>query len=183
MSRRERLNNVVIPLLIALLVIAITVAIFFYREEVADLKGYGYLGAFLASMLTTATIILPVPGVIVVLALGAVLPPVLVGLAAGTGAAIGEMTGYMAGFSGRGLVENKKTYNTLVKWLNKWGVLTVFVFALTPLPFDPLGITAGILRFSLWKFILTCWFGKIIANIIVSYAGFYGWHILLPYFS
>jgi len=183
MDKRDWIKKRFIPLLTLLLVIAITVGIFLYREKVAELQGYGYLGAFLASVVSNATIILPVPGIIIILALGAALPPVLVGLAAGIGAGMGEMTAYMAGISGRGLVENWKLYDRLVGWLNKWGILAVFVFALTPLPFDPLGIVAGILRFPFWKFFIACWLGKTVQNIIVAYAGLYGWKLLLPLFG
>jgi len=181
MDKGDWLTRKVVPLLIILLVIAITVGIFLYRAKVAELEGYGYLGAFLVSVVSNATIVLPVPGIIIILALGAALPPVLVGLAAGIGAGIGEMTAYMLGISGRGLVENRRLYDRLVGWLNKWGVLTVFIFALTPLPFDPLGIVAGILRFPLWKFFIACWLGKTIQNIIIAYAGLYGWELVLPY--
>lgn len=183
MGKGDWLKKRFIPLLILLLVIAITVCIFLYREKVAELGGYGYAGAFLVSLVSNATIILPVPGVIIILALGATLSPILVGLSAGVGAAVGEMTAYMVGLSGRGLVENRRLYDRLVEWLNKWGVLTVFIFALTPLPFDLLGIVAGVLRFPLWKFFIACWLGKTVQNIIVAYAGFYGWELLLPYFG
>ncbi len=182
-EKGDWLKKRLIPLLTLLLVIAITVGIFLYREKVAELEGYGYAGAFLVSLVSNATIILPVPGVIIILALGATLSPILVGLSAGVGAAVGEMTAYMVGLSGRRLVENRRLYDRLVEWLNKWGVLTVFIFALTPLPFDFLGIVAGVLRFPLWKFFIACWLGKTVQNIIVAYAGLYGWKLLLPYFG
>ena len=175
------LRKVSIPMLTILLVIGITVCIFLYRGKIAELQAYGYLGAFLVSMVSNATIILPVPGIIIILALGATLPPVVVGLVAGIGSAIGEVVSYVAGISGRGLVENRRMYDRLVKWLRKWGPMTVFVFAATPLPFDVLGIVAGILRYPFWKFFIACWLGKTIANIIIAYAGFYGWELLLPY--
>ncbi len=183
LGKWEQLRKRLIPVLMILFVIAVTVCIFLYRGEVVEMQGYGYLGAFLASLVTNATIILPVPGMLVIMALGTVLPPVLVGLSAGIGAVIGEVVSYLAGVSGRGLVENKGLYDRLAGWLNRWGWLAVFIFALTPLPFDPLGIVAGILRFPFWKFFLACWLGKTIANIIVAYAGLYGWHLFLPFFS
>ena len=182
-ERGEWLKKKIIPLLTLLLVVAITVTIFLCRERIAELGNYGYLGAFLVSLVSNATIVLPVPGIIIVLALGAALPPVFVGLAAGIGSAIGEMTAYVVGIGGRGLVENRRLYDRLVEWLRKWGVMVIFVFALTPLPFDLLGIVAGVLRFPLWKFFLACWLGKTLLNIIIAYAGFYGWEFVLPYFS
>ena len=182
-ERGEWLKKKIIPLLTLLLVVAITVTIFLCRERITELGNYGYLGAFLVSLVSNATIVLPVPGIIIIMALGATLPPVFVGLAAGIGSAIGEMTAYVVGVGGRGLVENRRLYDRLVEWLRKWGVMIIFLFALTPLPFDLLGIVAGVLRFPLWKFFLACWLGKTLLNIIIAYAGFYGWEFVLPYFS
>jgi membrane protein YqaA with SNARE-associated domain len=164
-----------IPLLILFLVIAITVCLFLYRDELAQLGNYGYLSAFLISLITNATIILPFPGIVIILLLGATFNPVLVGLAGGIGGAIGEMTCYMLGYSGRGVVENRRFYDKAAQWLKKWGVLTVFVFALTPLPFDVLGIAAGLLRFPLWKFFVACWCGKTLVYIGMALAGAWGW--------
>ena len=47
-------------ILVLILVLGVTVAIFVFRDRVANLAGYGYLGAFLISLLSSATIILPV---------------------------------------------------------------------------------------------------------------------------
>ena len=180
-GKREWAKKIIVPLLILLVVTAITIGIFIYREKVVELKGYGYAGAFLVSLVSSATIILPAPGILIIMALGATLSPVLVGLVAGVGAAIGEMSCYLAGVSGRGLIENRRLYDRLEGWLNKWGFPAVFVFAATPLPFDLLGIVAGIFRFPLRKFFLACCLGKIVINILVAYAGFYGWKFVLPY--
>ena len=182
-GRVEWLRNKIIPMLMLLLVVVITVGVFLFRDSIAELGGYGYWGAFLVSLVSNATIVIPVPAIIIILALGAALPPVFVGLAAGIGSAIGEMTAYIVGVSGRGLVENRRLYDRLAEWLKKWGVMIIFLFAITPLPFDLLGIVAGVLRFPIWKFFLACWLGKTALNIIIAYAGFYGWEFVLPYFN
>jgi len=182
-GKRERAKKIITPLLTLLLVIAISVGIFLYRGKVAELEGYGYLGAFLVSLVSNATIILPAPGLLIILALGTAFPPVLVGLAAGIGAAIGEMTCYMVGYSGQGIVENRRLYGKSVQWLKRWGALTVFIFAATPLPFDVMGIAAGLLRFPFWKFFLACWLGKTVVNILAAYAGLYGWETMLRFFT
>ena len=170
-------------LLAILFVVAITITIFLHRHNIAEFENLGYLGAFLVSLIGSATIILPAPGIIIIMALGTALPPVIVGLVAGTGAAVGEMTAYLAGFSGRGLVENRKLYDRLEGWLKKWGVGVIFVFAATPLPFDILGIVAGILRYPPWKFFLACWFGKTTILIITAWLGAYWWEGLLRLFT
>jgi len=180
---RARVMRIFASLLILLVVIAISIGIFIFRDKIVELKGFGYAGAFLVSLVSNATIVLPAPGILIIMALGASLSPVLVGLAAGVGAAIGEMSCYLAGVSGRGLIENSRLYDRLEGWLNKWGFLAVFVFAATPLPFDILGIAAGILRYPLWKFFFACCLGKIVISIVAAYAGFYGWQFVLPYLS
>jgi len=180
MEKRNRLRKRLIFLLTLFLVIAITVAIFIYRDRMAELESYGYLGAFLVSLVSNATIVLPIPGIIVILALSSVLPAVLLGLTAGAGAAIGELTSYMAGFSGQGLMGGRRElYDKLVMWLRKWGAIVVFIFALTPLPFDLIGIVAGALRFPLWKFLLACWLGKTIFYILAALFGAWWWEAIV----
>ena len=173
------LREKIIPLLTVLVVIAITVALFLFRDKVAELRGYGYLGAFLISLVANATIILPMPGFLILFALGASLNPVLVGLAGATGGAIGEMTCYLLGYSGRGVVQNRMFYDKSVQWLQKWGALAVFVFAITPSPFDVMGMVAGILRFPLWRFIPALWLGKSLKYTALALAGAWGWEAAL----
>ena len=50
--------------------VGITATIFAYREKLADLAGFGYLGIFLISVLSNATIAFPVPGIAAVFAGG-----------------------------------------------------------------------------------------------------------------
>jgi len=174
-EKRGWLRKNFVPILILFLVIAITVSLFIYRDMVAQMGDYGYLGAFLISLVTNATVILPMPGIIILFPLGATFIPVWIGLAGGLGGSIGEMTCYMLGYSGRGVVENRRFYDRSTQWLKKWGALTVFIFALTPLPFDVMGIAAGALRFPLWKFFLACWLGKTLLYIVMALAGAWGW--------
>ena len=83
-----------------LAVIGISALVFSIRNRVDEFAAYGYPGIFLIAMLANATVLLPAPGVAVVFAMGSVFNPIWVGLAAGTGGALGELSGYLAGFSG-----------------------------------------------------------------------------------
>jgi membrane protein YqaA with SNARE-associated domain len=169
------LKKWLVPLATLLLVIAVTVVLFIYRDNVADLEEYGYLGAFLISLVSNGTIILPMPGILLLFALGASFNPLLVGLASGLGGAFGEMTGYLAGFSGRGVMQDNRAYNNAVGWLRRWGMAVIFVFTVTPLPVDLVGIAAGALRYPVWKFLLVCFLGKAILYSGMAYAGAWGW--------
>jgi membrane protein YqaA with SNARE-associated domain len=157
---------------VLILILGITVCIFVFRGRVANLAGYGYLGAFLISLLSSATIILPVPGIAVIFALGATYNPYLVGLAAGAGSALGELSGYMAGYSGQGVFKKSKTYLRMEHWMRRRGSVVIFVLAFVPNPiFDLAGAAAGILKYPVWKFLLFCFLGKTPRSILVAFAG------------
>ncbi len=105
---KKKLSNTKLNIIrgvILVLVLALTVVLIIYRNQIQSLKAYGYPGIFLFSILANATILIPVPGVVFTSAMGAVFNPLWVSLAAGAGAAIGELSGYLAGFSGQAVVE------------------------------------------------------------------------------
>jgi membrane protein YqaA with SNARE-associated domain len=179
-------RNRLLPLLGLLLIIGIVVGIFYfyrsYPERIEALKGYGYLGAFLISLTLNATIVLPAGNFLVLATLGAVLPSAtIVGLVGGIGAAIGELTGYMAGYSGQAVVSRQKMYIRLKGWVERWGMLTIFVLSIVPLVFDLAGIAAGVLRFPLWKFFLACWLGRTILYLVITWGGAMGWEVVLRF--
>ncbi len=185
-ASRGWLRNNIVPLSVLLLALAMTVGIFLYREEIAGLKEYAYLGAFLISLLGNATVILPVPSPLILASLAAILYQdagligiVGVGLAGGAGAAIGETTGYLVGYSGRGIAKKSRLYARLVAWVGRWGAKAIFIFSLVPFfPFDLAGVAAGILRLPYWKFILVCWLGRTILYIGIAWAGAMGWGVV-----
>ncbi|MDP2743805.1 MAG: hypothetical protein Q8P00_01910 [Dehalococcoidia bacterium] len=71
---------------------------------------YGYLGVFLISIATTLTIAIPLPGWTIVVEMGAVLNPALVGLLSGIGGTIGELNGYLLGYGGQMHLEKARHY-------------------------------------------------------------------------
>lgn len=153
--------------------IIITASAFFVQQWTPYLERLGYMGAFLAGLVSSATVILPAPGLAVVFALGGSMPsPLLLGLAAGTGMTLGELTGYLAGYSGRGIVEERSRYQWMVAQTQRYGGFFIFLIALIPNPaFDLAGIGAGTLRFPVSRFLLASWPGKTIKAVLVAYAG------------
>jgi membrane protein YqaA with SNARE-associated domain len=172
LTRGERIRMTLIRIFVLLIVFGVTGAILYFRDRFQQFAAYGYPGVFVVSLVGNATVILPAPSLAVVFAMGAVLKPVLVGLVAGVGEALGEMTGYLAGFSGRALIENRVRYEQITGWMRHNGALTVFVLSVIPNPFfDLAGMAAGVLRYPVWKFLLFCWMGKTIKTILVALAG------------
>lgn len=150
---------------------------------------FGYLGVFLASLIGSASIFLPVPSFLIVTAAGTTLNPVLVGVAAGLGAAIGELVGYLIGLGllyGKKKIGRKKEhkYTKLVKrWFaKKKGPAIIFIFALTPLPDDIVGVVCGAIKYDVKKFFLATLAGKILLHIALAYAGLYGLEIIRSLF-
>jgi uncharacterized membrane protein YdjX (TVP38/TMEM64 family) len=158
--------------LVLVTVLALTVVLYLNRNQVQKLEVLGYPGIFLISLLSNATLILPVPGVLFTSAMGAIFNPIWVALAAGTGAAIGEISGYLVGFSGQPVIENKKWYDRITGWMKKFGGLTIFVLAVIPNPlFDIAGMVAGALKMPIWQFLLWSWLGKCIKMLAFAYGG------------
>jgi len=155
-----------------LFAVAITVLIFVFREHVRALDELAYLGGFLAMLIGNATILLPVPGLVFVFALGGTLNPLLVALAAAPGAALGELTGYAAGYGGSAIVDNWKLYYRLEAWMKRYGLLIIMALAAIPNPvFDLAGVVAGTLRMKWWRFLLAAFIGKLIQALMIAYAG------------
>ena len=170
----QRRLTIVRVLTVIVVTAALTAALIF-RERIEDLERYGYAAVFLVGLVSNATLILPVPGLAVSAVLGSVFNPWIVGIVGGLGQALGELTGYMAGYSGQTWVDEHPRYERLVRWMQRYGVFTVFVLALLPNPvFDVAGIIAGVLRLGVWRFLLSCAAGKIIKNIGFAVAGYYG---------
>lgn len=158
--------------LIIALVVSISAAIFAFRDQFAALAAVGYPGIFLVSLLSSATIILPAPSLALVFAMGSALPWLPVGLAAGAGEALGELTGYAAGFGGRAVIEDQKSYKRLESWMQRRGGITILVLSIIPNPlFDLAGIAAGTLGYPLWRFLLIAWVGKTIKTSVIAWAG------------
>jgi len=145
-----------------------------------NFAGLGYAGGFLAMLLSGATLILPAPGLAVVAALGAtVQSPLLLGVVAGVGAALGEVTGYLAGYGGHKIIEEQKYYRAIERFTQKYGFWAIVIIAFVPNPlFDIAGIIAGGTKYPPVLFLSATLIGKVAKCIIAAYAGTAAFHAL-----
>jgi uncharacterized membrane protein YdjX (TVP38/TMEM64 family) len=144
----------------------------FFQNINKHFKGYEYLGVFVISLVLNATVIIPVSAMAVIASMGPLFPPpFFVGVVGGIGAAIGEMTGYVAGRAGRELLAKNKIYIRVERWVQRWGMMAIFILSIFPFLFDIVGIIAGATRMPLWKFFIACMFGRMILYIAVAYIG------------
>jgi membrane protein DedA with SNARE-associated domain len=152
--------------------VAISIYIYTIRDQTQVLASYGLPGIFLLSLLANATVILPAPGWALTFAMGGVLHPGAVALAAGAGAALGELTGYVAGYTGQAILPHSPTYVSLERWTRRYGGFAIVALALIPNPFfDIAGATAGAFRMPVGWFLLWTWIGKTLKMLIIAYAG------------
>jgi membrane protein YqaA with SNARE-associated domain len=161
--------------LLLLLAIGISLAIVWftnqYQAELRNLGEYGYLGLFLISLIGNATLIIPAPVFVVACAAGVLYGPIGVGVVAGLGSALGELTGYMAGAGGKAFIPQGKRYEQLTRFMQRHGMLTIFLLGAIPNPiFDVGGLIAGALRMKVWKFVLAAWAGKAIRLGVTAWA-------------
>lgn len=165
---------IVTRVLALIFVVAISIFIFSIRDKIQGLEKFGYIGIFVISFLAYATVILPAPGVAIIFSMGAVFNPWIVALVAGAGATLGELTGYLAGFSSQPAIARIKIYEQMVIWLKKYGSLAVLIISTIPNPFfDLTGIAAGALKMPVYKFFIWTWLGETIKMLAFAYAGAY----------
>ena len=164
----RRLRWMALGLVVGLVVLAVLA-----RRWLSLFRVLGYPGIFLLGFFSSASIAMPVPGLASVCAGGSILGlhPLLVGLAGGVGEALGELSGYFAGFGGRGLIEGRGWYQRVSVWVRHRGGLLLFLLSVVPNPlFDIVGIAAGGLRYPLPRFLLIVGVGKILKDTWVAYA-------------
>jgi membrane protein DedA with SNARE-associated domain len=158
---------------------ALCYAILRASAHLEGFKEWGVLGAFLASFIASTSIILPVPAFFIIGAIAANPDSnwAIVAVASTAGSALGQSTAYLAGYGGRVVIHKEQSawYHKAEGWMKRNGSLTIFIFALTFMPVDVLGIIAGALRFPYWKYLLSTFFGYLPKTLIGCYLAHSVW--------
>lgn len=146
-----------------------------------ELAWAAYLMVFMASFISNVTIFVPVPvGLSIAATAAGTWNPAMVALAAASGAALGELSGYFAGRMGEKvimpeimLLRFKKVvrHEQVERWVHKYGGWAIFMLAFQPvLPFDIGGLVAGAAKMPLRTFLPALWAGKFPKFLIFTYA-------------
>jgi uncharacterized membrane protein YdjX (TVP38/TMEM64 family) len=155
------------------------VGYFVFDVNLDTLDAYGYAGLFVISLISAASIVMPMPGAAAITSAGALLDPVLgipvpvlVGLVAGPAEALGELTGYAAGYGGSGLFRDRPSYPRVQRWMERRGIITMFLLSSFPNPLvDVAGVAAGAVKMELPRFFVGVLGGKIVKNIYLASGG------------
>lgn len=172
-DRSDKRKQVLLRIGAVVVMLGLSALILLNLDKVRDMGRYGYLGVFILSFAANATLILPAPGWLIPIAAGSALSPLAVGLAAGAGQALGELTGYFAGSTGQFVLEDRPRYERLQVLTERYGLWIFIVLAFIPNPvFDLAGITAGVLRFPVFAFLGATFVGKTVRAILLAYGGY-----------
>jgi len=142
----------------------------------------GYTGAFIIAFLGNATILLPFPYIGVPFILGGVtdevtslfvFDPWIIGLVAGIGALLGEMTGYAIGYGGGKLIDQEQTssFRRFIESYPRATPLVIWFLAATPIPDDALIVPLGAARYPWWKVAIPQFIGKTMFMMVLAWAG------------
>ncbi len=144
---------------------------------------YGYPGVFLISLVGSVIPFLPLPYLAAVVFLSGSSDPLLLGLAAGAGGAVGKIASYYLGRLGylASGEANKKNLDAIRGMVTRYGMIGVFIFAVTPLPDDMYVVPMGIARLPFWRFFLANLAGKALLSVLVAYAGRAYFSYLTPF--
>jgi membrane protein YqaA with SNARE-associated domain len=164
------------PVLVAAIAIALNIiAYLMIPPDLAyRLGSLGYIGVFLITLISNATIVVPIPYFGLVAALSPGLSMVGVGIAGALGSVIGESVSFFVGRSGRGVVEQTRFYRWVQRQLEHPWRAFVVLFALSAPPnpaFDVAGLTAGAMGLPYWIFLSAVFLARLVRFGIVAFFG------------
>ena len=142
----------------------------FFTSLVSNL---GYVGMFFVSFIGALSIFFPIPYTALILLFSTRMDPILLAISSGLGAGLGEFSGYLIGMAGRHVLDPKKKdrVEKLKALLSKYGLIIIFIFALTPLPDDLIFIPLGIMKYPLLSSLFACILGKILMSYLIASFG------------
>jgi len=138
-------------------------------------KNAGYSSAFILGLVGSASVFIPIPTTVALLAIsaGRIFDPTILAVSFGLGAAVGQLTSYAVGCAACMVVDEKRKrrLSAMAEIFSKYGMIAMFIFALTPLPDSLILIPMGMIRYSLWRVFVATAAGKIVMSLIITYVG------------
>jgi membrane protein YqaA with SNARE-associated domain len=142
---------------------------------------FGYFGAFFVAFIGNASFLIPIPYMIITFILGGLVntsgqflfDPITVGLVAGLGATIGEMTGYLLGWGGSRFIEEgqRNAFSQYVEEHPRATPFLVWFLAISPLPDDFVILPLGAAKYPWWKVAIPQFIGKSMFMILAAWIG------------
>jgi membrane protein YqaA with SNARE-associated domain len=156
---------------------------FFIEWSKGLIQDYGLFGLFIAMVIGSSPIPIPVElFAVTALTLGA--PPFPTALFSTIGATLGGLISYYIGRGVIGFSNLREKYEREMGraegWLNNYGMVAVFIFALFPLPYDAMALACGAAVMKRRKFLSATFAGRLIRYTFVVHAGSEALRYLYP---
>ena len=138
------------------------------------------LTAFIFATFGNTSVLIVFPYILIVYDIAQYYPNwILLGIVSGLGAAVGEITSYIVGRLIGASKKMKKSemgekfHRIRLKFEEKPASIpiTIFLFALTPLPDDAILVPMGMMKYPYWKSIPPCMLGKTILCTLIAWLG------------
>lgn len=158
----------------ALLAVAVGIGLvafaYYVLPRLAATGVAGYALGFLINAVTSASIIMPVPGMGILIVMSSELNPWMLAVVAAAGGALGELFGYWLGSQGRGPLAGSRMFAKIRGSMERHGGAVVFAFAAIPiLPMDAAAMVAGATRYPVGRFLGYMAAGKALLLMAVFY--------------
>ena len=160
-------------------IIALTMVLLPYLVVIGP---WGYGAAFVINLLTSATVVIPAPGFASVILMARELDPFILGVSAGIGGTLGELSGYWVGHQGGRVLHRSGIYRLIRRLMRRRGALVLLVTGLLPfLPVDAAGLIAGATRYPIPKFLVYLGIGKVVMTTVILYIAAQAFEWAEPY--
>ncbi len=169
-SKNLKLDSLIL-LAVSVVIIALS---FYFRDELSKFSSLGLLGIFLINLIGSATLFVPAPGIVTVVAGGFLYNPLFVAIVSALGSAIGDLVGYALGHSGKEVLFKNHPfwYKILKETFHKFAAIFIIFFSFIPNPiFDFVGVFAGVFHYSPYKFLVYVLIGRFLRNLLLAYLG------------
>lgn len=137
------------------------------------MQTYGYLGIFGISLLGSLLVFVPMPYflLVVYLSVNPMFDPLLIGVVSAIGATVAKVIIFEASYAGSKLMSKnaEKRLKPFMRLVSRYGGITAFLAALTPLPDDLIYIPLGLARYKLLNFIIYTLSGKVIFTVLIAW--------------
>ena len=145
----------------------------FFLGYADELGGWGYFGAFFISLISSATIIFPSPGILLVMQMAHSLDWVLLGCVTGIAGGLGGATAYAFGAISRGQVFRGVLGRFIDRiFAARIGIVLLIVTNFIPLAGgDALSMAAGVSKFPFRRYLIYVTVSTTVRMLILTYIG------------
>lgn len=156
------------------LTISIIIFLVLFPFDKDSFEKLGYLGIFISNTLSSATVLIPAPGILTTIYSTKYYNPFAIAIISSFSYVLGDFVSYIFGFGLENHMNKSKMFKKIEKLFNIHPFLFTFFWSSIPNPiFDVIGILAGASSFSIKKYFIAVTLGRIVRGFIITYISYF----------